>query len=74
MNFIQVRDPVKNDSYRNSFLEGSKPPKVIDSNDDPSHLAPSGTWYSISDSHVREVLPINVQNCMAYLLFYERIL
>jgi len=74
--YVKVRDSVKDDSYRFTFLEGSKtkPPKIIDSNDDPSHLAPSGTWYSVSDSIVRQVTPSVVQNCQAYLLFYERIL
>jgi len=74
--YVQVRGSVKDDSYRFTFLEGSKtkPPKIIDSNDDPSHLAPSGTWYSVSDSIVRQVTPSVVQNCQAYLLFYERIL
>lgn len=73
---FKVRDPVKDDSYRFSFLEGSKtkPSKIIDSNEDPSHLAPSGTWYSVSDSMCRQVTPQVVQNCQAYLLFYERIL
>ncbi|XP_003241597.1 ubiquitin carboxyl-terminal hydrolase 16 isoform X1 [Acyrthosiphon pisum] len=76
LSYVKVRDPVKDDSYRYSFLEGSKtkPPKVIDGNDDPSHLAPSGTWYCVSDSMVRQVTPNVVQNCQAYLLFYERIL
>lgn len=73
---IQVREPVKDDSYRFSFLEGSKskPPKVIDGNDDPSHLTPNGDWYYISDCMVRKVTPNTVLNCQAYLLFYERIL
>ncbi|XP_008185652.1 ubiquitin carboxyl-terminal hydrolase 16-like [Acyrthosiphon pisum] len=76
LSYVKVRDSVKDDSYRYSFLEGSKtkPPKVIDGNDDPSHLAPSGTWYCVSDSMVRQVTPTVVQSCQAYLLFYERIL
>lgn len=76
ISYVKVRDSVKDDSYRYSFLEGSKtkPPKVIDANDDASHLAPSGTWYCVSDSMVRQVTPNVVQNCQAYLLFYERIL
>ncbi|CAI6357829.1 unnamed protein product [Macrosiphum euphorbiae] len=76
LSYVKVRDSVKDDSYRYSFLEGSKtkPPKVIDGNDDPSHLAPSGTWYCVSDSMVKQVTPKVVQSCQAYLLFYERIL
>ncbi|XP_050425471.1 ubiquitin carboxyl-terminal hydrolase 16 isoform X2 [Adelges cooleyi] len=74
--YVKVRDQVKKDSYRNTFLEGSKtmPPKIIDSVDDASQLAPSGSWFYISDSSVRPVTPNDVQNCQAYLLFYERIL
>ncbi|VVC44356.1 Hypothetical protein CINCED_3A025219 [Cinara cedri] len=74
--YVKVRDSVKDNSYRHSFLEGSKtkPPKIIDGNDDASHLEPSGTWYSISDSMVRQVSKNIVESCQAYLLFYERIL
>uniref|UniRef100_A0A2S2QG19 ubiquitinyl hydrolase 1 n=1 Tax=Sipha flava TaxID=143950 RepID=A0A2S2QG19_9HEMI len=74
--YVKVRDAVKEDSYRLSFLEGSKTKlsKVIDGNDDPSHLAPNGTWYYVSDSLVQQVEPEAVQRCQAYLLFYERIL
>lgn len=71
-----MRDQVKEDSYRNSFLEGSKslPSKVVDGNEDVSQLAPNGNWYYISDSSVRSASPNDVQSCQAYLLFYERIL
>ncbi|XP_075238201.1 ubiquitin carboxyl-terminal hydrolase 16-like isoform X2 [Lycorma delicatula] len=33
-----------------------------------------GTWYYVSDSHSREVAVEIVQNCQAYVLFYERFL
>ncbi|XP_050526029.1 ubiquitin carboxyl-terminal hydrolase 16 [Daktulosphaira vitifoliae] len=74
--YVKVRDQVKDDSYRNSFLEGCKslPSKIIDGNEDVSHLAPNGNWYYISDSSVRPASPNDVQSCQAYLLFYERIL
>lgn len=34
---------------------------------------PSGKWYYVSDSHVREISESEVLNAQAYCLFYERI-
>jgi ubiquitin carboxyl-terminal hydrolase 16/45 len=41
--------------------------------DDPDIKTPSGKWYYVSDSHVREVSEEEVSKAQAYLLFYERI-
>lgn len=41
--------------------------------EEPSHEAPPGKWYYVSDSHVREVSEDSVLKAQAYILFYERI-
>ncbi|CAE1305741.1 USP16_45 [Acanthosepion pharaonis] len=58
--------------YRTLLLSGSSNEKV-EPEVDVDNLVPSGKWYHISDSHVREVSETAVKNAQAYLLFYERI-
>lgn len=58
--------------YRSLLLSGNSNEKT-EPQVDMDSLVPSGKWYHISDSHVREVSETAVKNAQAYLLFYERI-
>ncbi|XP_052831611.1 ubiquitin carboxyl-terminal hydrolase 45 [Octopus bimaculoides] len=61
--------------YRESLLKGDSniSAETEEEEVDPESLVPTGKWYHISDTLVREVPESLVEKAQAYLLFYERI-
>ncbi|XP_029649538.1 ubiquitin carboxyl-terminal hydrolase 45 isoform X3 [Octopus sinensis] len=62
--------------YRESLLKGDSNISAAETEEeevDPESLVPTGKWYHISDTLVREVPESLVEKAQAYLLFYERI-
>ncbi|XP_015181453.1 PREDICTED: ubiquitin carboxyl-terminal hydrolase 16 isoform X2 [Polistes dominula] len=85
--YVKTRMPLEENDSRWSFLpkRDSKNVEEIlndvnsDSDEATAKIAesiepPPGKWYYVSDTRVTEVDETTVQNCQAYLLFYERIL
>lgn len=75
--YVKVRQHLKNDSYRWSFLpKNQKLERAIDNckGAEANPDVPPGKWYYVSDSYVTEVPESKVLKAQAYLLFYERIL
>ncbi|GAB1607876.1 ubiquitin carboxyl-terminal hydrolase 45-like isoform X4 [Argonauta hians] len=62
--------------YRESLMKGDHHTATDNEEEevvDTESLVPTGKWYHISDTFVREVPQSQVEKAQAYLLFYERI-